>query len=199
MNILAHLYLSGADEEILTGNFIGDFVKGRQILDYPDGIQQGITLHRSIDSFTDTNAIVRQSKTYVKQSFGKYAGIVIDIFYDHFLSVGWDNYSILTLDQFIDTTNRVLLTKKKYFPKSSRWYFSRYLKNNWVGYYKTIQGVEQVLNGMSKHTTLPAESAQAIVSLQAHYEELKCEFEAFFKQIIEFVKKEFEINYVFEK
>src|ERR1700722_4659515 len=86
MNYLAHAYLSFEITDITVGNMISDFVKGKQKLDYPLAIQQGITLHRAIDSFTDSHAVTRQAKSFFKEAYGLYAGPLVDVVYDHFLA-----------------------------------------------------------------------------------------------------------------
>jgi acyl carrier protein phosphodiesterase len=86
MNYLAHAYLSFEITDITVGNMISDFVKGKQKFDYPFAIQQGITLHRAIDSFTDSHAVTRQAKSFFRESYGLYAGPLVDVVYDHFLA-----------------------------------------------------------------------------------------------------------------
>ena len=86
MNYLAHAYLSFEITDIMVGNMISDFVKGKQKLNYPFAIQQGITLHRAIDSFTDSHAVTRQAKSFFKESYGLYAGPLVDVAYDYFLA-----------------------------------------------------------------------------------------------------------------
>jgi acyl carrier protein phosphodiesterase len=86
MNYLAHAYLSFEITDITIGNMISDFVKGKQKLDYPIAIQQGIMLHRFIDSFTDSHAVTRQAKSFFKEAYGLYAGPLVDVVYDHFLA-----------------------------------------------------------------------------------------------------------------
>jgi acyl carrier protein phosphodiesterase len=86
MNYLAHAYLSFEITDITVGNMISDFVKGKQKLDYPIAIQQGIMLHRFIDSFTDSHAVTRQAKSFFKEAYGLYAGPLVDVVYDHFLA-----------------------------------------------------------------------------------------------------------------
>ena len=100
MNYLAHIFLSGSSEEILIGNFIGDYVKGRDYLNYPAQIKKGILLHRRIDSFTDSHKIVHQSMSYFAPQYHKYAGIIIDILYDHYLIKNWDRYCPLPLETY---------------------------------------------------------------------------------------------------
>lgn len=113
MNFLAHLYLSGNHEEIMVGNFIGDYVKGKEYLYYPASIRKGIMLHRYIDSFTDSHPITKISRAHITQQYGKYSGIIIDIFYDYFLSSTWSTYSPVELQSFVDYVFAML--KKHYY------------------------------------------------------------------------------------
>ena len=86
MNYLAHAYLSFGDPDILAGNMISDFVKGKKKFEYSDRIQMGITLHRKIDEYTDSHPATRQAKEFLKKTAGPYAGAFVDIVYDHFLA-----------------------------------------------------------------------------------------------------------------
>ena len=101
MNFLAHLYLSGDNEQIIVGNFIGDFVKGRNALQtFDPTIALGIELHRAIDQFTDTHPVVRSSKDRLRPKYRHYAGVIVDIFYDHFLARKWNDYHKTPLPEF---------------------------------------------------------------------------------------------------
>ena len=93
MNFLAHVFLSGSDEHLILGNLIADAVKGRQFDNYNINVQKGILLHRYIDKFTDTHPIVKQSKQRLENDYKRYSGIIVDIFYDHFLSANFKTYS----------------------------------------------------------------------------------------------------------
>ena len=86
MNLLAHFYLAGNDIPLQIGNFIADFVKGKQINDFDKKVQEGIILHRAIDHFTDTHEIVKQSKQRLFPTYRHYAAVIMDIAYDHFLA-----------------------------------------------------------------------------------------------------------------
>src|SRR3954453_2663939 len=109
MNFLAHLYLSGNDPEIMVGNFLGDFVRGRNLLErYKKNIATGIELHRTIDEFTDTHPIVAQSKNRLREKYRHYAAVIVDIFYDHFLAKNWSEYSSELLPDFADRAYQIL-------------------------------------------------------------------------------------------
>src|SRR5450432_1821563 len=91
MNFLAHLYLSGDNPQVMIGNFIGDFVKGKNLTErFDTDVAKGIALHREIDWFTDTHIVVKQSKDRLRPKYRHYAGVIVDIFYDHFLAKNWD-------------------------------------------------------------------------------------------------------------
>ena len=86
MNYLAHAYLSFNDREILTGNMISDFVKGKMKFQYPSRILAGINLHRLIDNFTDDHAATREAKEFLRPHYRLYSGAFVDVMYDHFLA-----------------------------------------------------------------------------------------------------------------
>jgi len=189
MNFLGHLYLSGENDEIRIGNFIADAVKGRSYMDYNNGIQKGIILHRSIDKFTDTHAVFIQSKQKINAQFSYFSGIVIDIFYDHFLSHNWINYSKIPLDLFTQSAYNLMLSNFSLLPDKVKYFLPFMVKNNWLKIYGEIEGVERVLNGLSKRTSLPNKTGHAISVLEENYHELKAEFHLFFTDIIQHMEK----------
>ena len=105
MNFLAHLYLSQNDTNIMIGNFIADHIRGNHYEEFSKEIQQGIFLHREIDTFTDAHEIVRKSKRRLHERYRHYAGVIIDIFYDYFLAKNWSDYSAIPLDVYTDCIN----------------------------------------------------------------------------------------------
>jgi len=194
MNFLAHLYLSGQQEEIIVGNFIGDYVKGRTLFYYPEEIQKGIMLHRYIDSFTDSHPVAKRSRIRVQDEYHKYSGIIIDIFYDYFLASEWRNYHPAELDSFIENVYSIL--KKHYydFPQGIKNWFPNFLKNNWLLSYSTIEGIERILHRMSSRTSLPEYTEYAIGILRNHEAGMRDEFHEFFKSIRTYVESEHKIS-----
>ncbi|MBP6827851.1 MAG: hypothetical protein KA165_14915 [Saprospiraceae bacterium] len=100
MNHLAHCFLSFNDEDLLLGNFIGDFVKGNDWKKYPEKVQQGILLHRTIDSYTDNHPMTDRSVTRVRPYAGRYSPPFTDILYDHLLAIHWEKYMDEAFDVF---------------------------------------------------------------------------------------------------
>ena len=101
MNFLAHIYLSGDNELVTIGNFVADGVRGNKYKLYPTDIQIGIQLHRQIDTFTDAHPVFRQCTKRLHKGYGHYSGVIVDIFYDHFLAKNWTSYSDVPLDLYI--------------------------------------------------------------------------------------------------
>ena len=193
MNFLAHIYLSGDSREILIGNFIGDYVKGKNITGYPDEVKQGIMLHRMIDSFTDSHSITRSSKKIIAEKYGLYAGIVVDIYYDHFLSANWDLYSEMPLREYIHDRYRLLDSGFSIFPAGVKSWFPYFIKSNWLETYIHFEGLNMVFKRMSYRTSLPDQSDYAVNQLKENYDFLKENFIEFFADMREMVQKDYNI------
>jgi len=190
LNFLAHIFLSGDTEEVMIGNFIGDAIKGNNYNSYSENIKKGILLHRKIDSFTDTHPLVIKSIKRLRTNYGKYAGIVIDIFYDHFLSVNWSVFSQTERKIFINNTYQTIVSYNYILPDKVKRFLPYMIQNNWLESYIEISSIKNVLNGMTRHTSLPNKTDFAMQILKNNYELFEIEFNAFFSEIIEYAKKE---------
>jgi acyl carrier protein phosphodiesterase len=191
MNILAHLYLSGDDESILTGNFIADFVKGKQVLKYPKQIALGIRVHREIDNFTDQHPVVKDVNKYFREGYGKHAGIVTDIVFDHYLSNNWPKFSSMEFDGFVEKSYRTLNQFISLFPDPVLELYHNMVLNNWLKMYQSKNGLRRVLRGMAKHTSLPAGYDFALEQVEKHDEALEMKFIEFFNSIIMHINGKF--------
>lgn len=185
MNFLAHLYLSGNSDKVKVGNFIGDWVKGKQYGQYHKEIQQGILLHRAIDSYTDTHEMVRASKQIFAPTYRLYSGIIVDVMLDHFLSVHWQEYSKVPLRSFIDDSYNILLNYSSVFPFRISRIFPSLVYNDWIGQYGSFYGLAKVLNRMAVRTSLPNFTETAIELLKSNYSELESNFICFWPEIID--------------
>ncbi|MBN2484989.1 MAG: DUF479 domain-containing protein [Bacteroidales bacterium] len=194
MNYLAHIYLSGTDEAVVIGNFIGDYVKGRDYLMYPPNIRKGLVLHRKIDWFTDTNRIVQQSKKYFAPKYHKWAGIAIDIIYDHFLIKNWSKFCAVSLDEYKEDIFDVLRKYYPVLPERVKYMASSFIKNDWLGIYSTQEGIVSVLYTMSLRTPFPDESIFAAEILRKYYVQIDSEFMTYFPELIRFCTENFELS-----
>jgi len=189
MNFLAHLYLSGNDEEIIIGNFIADHVKGKAIEKFSDGIRSGILLHREIDAFTDSHPVFIQSKSRLAQNYRKYAGVITDMFYDHFLSANWEDYCSESIDSFTGRMYRIVMKKYFILPAKTKYILPFMVKDNWLKAYGTFEGIDKALKGMDRRTPFDSGMGEAVNDLKRDYQRYKREFDLFFPEIITFSNK----------
>ena len=137
--------------------------------------------------------ITRRCKLLVASKYHKYAGIIIDIFYDHFLASMWDNYSDLGLNEFVNRTYDLLKRNYKVLPAAIKRWFPTFLENNWMMTYQTVDGIELVLERMSANTSLPNHAGYAVEVLSEKYAVLQEDFMKFFPLIIEFLEVKYGI------
>ena len=186
MNFLAHIYLSGDDPEIMIGNFISDSVRGKKYKSYPVGIQKGILLHRKIDTFTDAHEVFRKSTKRLHKKYRHYAGVIVDIFYDHFLAKNWEDYSDKSLGEFTNEFYEVLINNYDVLPTRVQNLTPYLIKDNWLLSYATVEGISRVLNGMSRRTKFKSNMEMASEDLLEFYDLFEKEFKDFFEELIKF-------------
>jgi len=195
MNFLAHIYLSGDSRELLIGNFIGDYVKGKDYEKYPPPIQEGILLHRKIDWFTDDHTVTKKAKKLVREQYGLYAGIVIDIFYDHYLSANWDQFCDMPLREYVRNRYRILDSGFSMFPAGVKAWFPYFIKSNWLEAYTSFHGLIMVFKRMSYRTSLPDHSEYAVEQLKDNYGEMESYFNEFFEDVRKYVGTEYGMQF----
>lgn len=188
MNFLAHIYLSGTDEELTIGNFIADSLKGKSYLKYPIGIQRGVVLHRAIDFYTDTHPTVRKSISRLFGTYGHYSGIIVDIIYDHFLASHWNKFSPIDLDIFVSDFYDLLQRYYPVLPKPIQLFLPYMIKDNWLLSYATMEGIGRILYQMNERTKRRSKMNFAIVELEENYEDFETEFFSFFEELQVFTK-----------
>lgn len=183
MNFLAHIYLSGDDDNIMVGNFIGDFVKGNRMNDFDGEISKGIKLHRAIDHFTDTHEVVRESKLKLRSEFRHYSPVIADVFYDHFLAKDWLTFSKIPLLEFTEDFYKVIERFKKIVPSEVNRMVAYMKRDNWLYNYQWTQGIHRSLSGMARRTTFESKMELATKNLELNYDEYSLEFHKFFPDL----------------
>ena len=189
MNYLAHLFLSGSDEHVMVGNFIGDYVKGNTWNKFPENIKKGILLHRQIDSFTDSHPKFREAKTFFRDEFGLYSGIVIDLIYDHYLAKNWNKYSDLTLRTFAKRSHAVLLQNFMYLPVRVQSFLPFLIQHRRLESYASVNGIVQTLKIMSNYSSLPAKSDFVKETIQANNNFFEVNFSEFIADLIKYTNE----------
>ena len=189
MNYLAHLYLSGKNEDLLIGNFLGDSVRGSKFEQYSEGIQKGIRLHRAIDTFTDAHPVFRITKSRL-ESFDPYAGVIVDMFYDHLLAKNWKKYSDINLFDYTKWAYSVLLPQIDSYPEKAQKMLPSMSKYNWLFNYGMMEGLERSLYGISKRTVDNYRLDPAVKLLQQNRTDFENDFELFFEDLRDFCNSE---------
>ena len=152
MNYLAHILLSGTNPDVMIGNFIADSIKGSKYDTYPLGIQKGILLHRQIDSTTDAHPAFRKSTKRLHKNYGHYSGIIVDIFYDHFLAKNWSEFSDIPLADYIQSFYKLLRDNFDILPENIQKMAPIMMDGNWLLNYADLDGIDRVLAGMNRRT-----------------------------------------------
>ena len=190
MNFLAHIYLSGENEDTLLGNFIADMVKGRQIDNFHQGIVDGILLHRKIDTFTDTHPIVDQSKMRLRNKYRLYSGVVVDMFYDHYLAKNWNEFSRHSLTRFVKEAYNILLKNYFLLPVRGKNMLPYMVSSNWLVNYADLNRLQQHFEGMAMRTPFKSGMENAVEDLVLHYDEFENEFRTFWPDLVSYVEKQ---------
>lgn len=189
MNYLAHLHLGGQRPDELLGSLYGDFVKGRLQGEYSPQIESAIQLHRSIDVFTDAHPLVDQSLSRFSQTRRRYAGIVLDVFFDHCLARDWAQYAEGPLDRFTSGFYQVLVTQPQ-LPKRLAAIAPHMAADDWLGSYRDFAVLEQVFRGIARRLSRPEELAGSMADLHALYEPLSEDFRAFYPQLQTYARQQ---------
>ena len=187
MNILAHGWLSGHNDELVAGNFLGDFVKGdpanpRHGL--TPGEVAGVRLHRAIDSFTDDHPDVAAVRDLLRPRCHKYAGPAVDIFFDHFLAANFVALTGEPLPTFTRYFYESLQRSSARFPAPAIRMMNALVQYDWISHYPTIEGIDRSLKGVSRRTAFPSGLDSAIVDLERYYDEIGTRFAHFWPQLV---------------
>jgi len=184
MNFLAHLYLSEDEPEIMVGNFIGDFVRGRNVYDqFNHNIALGIELHRQIDEFTDHHHIVLESKKRLRTKYRHYAPVIVDVFYDHFLAIHWPTLHTQTLPDFAEYAYSQLEIHQAILPEGVLQMMPYMIRGNWLVNYAKTEGIHRALSGMSRRTPYDSKMDEATQDLEKYFKEFESEFLLFFPEL----------------
>lgn len=190
MNFLAHAFLSFGDEEILTGNIISDFVKGKAQYTYPERIQKGIRLHRAIDAFTDAHPATKEACNFFKTPYRLYSGPIVDVVYDHFLANDKTSFPDDTLLPFSQTVYHMLERQAACLPPLFARIFIVMKAENWLWNYRTRAGIQRSLRGLASRATYLTEGETAYQLLQQHYTALEQCYQDFITDVKNFAKQQ---------
>lgn len=193
MNYLAHSFLSYQKTDLIIGNFIADSIRGNRFEGLTEGIVKGISLHRKIDVFTDPHPVFLTSKRRFSKDFDKYSGVLMDIFYDHYLAKNFSLYSPLSLQEHADSIYDLLKENYDYLPDHAKRFYGYMTDRNILFHYSSLTGIETVLKHLSNRIKNRFELQLAIPLLEKDYTEIEAEFFIFFDDLQAFCKQQPEV------
>lgn len=190
MNFLAHLTLSNNDDDILIGNFIADSTRSSEHHKFKPEVVYGIELHHKIDQYTDSHPTVERSKELLRERHGKYAGVIVDIFYDHYLSKNYQAYGDYPIEEFAQRCYSLFERRFDELTAGTRRMLPYMKRGNWLVNYGTEAGMRQVFSGMSHRASFNNHMNTAVDDLVRFYDQFQNHFEEFYPQLAKYVQQE---------
>ncbi|CAI8718041.1 acyl carrier protein phosphodiesterase [Pseudomonas sp. IT-P176] len=187
MNYLAHLHLGGQEPEQLLGSLYGDFVKGALAGRFSARTEEAINLHRKIDAFTDSHPVVKRALGRFTITRRRYAGIALDMFFDHCLARDWDRYAETTLDAFSKRVYTVLRSEAD-LPERLARIAPLIISEDWLGAYGDFSMIGHGLDVISERLSGPENLRDAFEEMTNLYVPLSSDFEEFYPSLMRFAK-----------
>jgi acyl carrier protein phosphodiesterase len=196
MNWLAHLYLSEPETEFRLGNLLADQVRGPDRAKMSPAFLRGAACHQVIDAFAESHPVVKRSRQRIGPEQRRFSGILVDVFYDHFLARNWAAYSKTPLPQFTHSAYTDFTPHTSTLPEEARITLERIIEHDWLTSYREVAGIEDVLERLSGRLTerlnRPMALHFAVKDLQAHYGEFETDFQEFFPELMKMAGKRFD-------
>lgn len=183
MNFLAHIYLSGDNDLIKIGNFMADGIRGKHFAHLAPDIQKGVNLHRAIDTFTDAHPVFRQSTKRLHEKYHHYAGVIVDVVYDHFLAKNWAKYSTEDLGDFVNNFYASLEKNYDSLTEKTQDMMPYMIRHNWLWNYQFVDGIARILYQMDQRTRNNSKMQFAVGELKEFYDDFESEFTLFFEDL----------------
>ena len=189
MNYLAHLYFAQPNADSHFGNLLGDFGGKIHAQQLPTAVKQGLENHYLVDRFTDSHLAVKQAKGYFTAQRRRFAGIALDVLFDHFLTRHWSHFHQTPLSQFKKSSYALLNENLTFMPSRMQRVVTLMTNNDWFKQYETVEGIGFALDNIAKRIRFTNEFSGCIEDINSHYAELEAVFLTFFPELIEHVKK----------
>jgi len=186
MNYLAHCFLAQANSESMVGNLLGDFAKGLDESTLSEKTYLGLMDHREVDRFTDANPQVLAAKRYFSGQRRRFAGIALDVLFDHFLIKNWHLYSDIAFPEFKRDTYQLIEQGQYLMPYPMQQVMRSVVKNDWFASYETIEGIGFALDRIAMRIRFSNKFSGSIEDIEQHYPALETAFRQFFPQLLSF-------------
>jgi acyl carrier protein phosphodiesterase len=184
MNYLGHLYVAGDDPELRLGGLLGDFVRGRDLSAYPDGIARGITLHRTVDAFTDRHPAFRSACELLPKEYRLFSGILVDVYFGHLLARDWQRHHSVQLADYAADVYGLWRPEPEWLPASASRAFTAMAAGDWLTSYATITGTEAALTRLDRRLARRLRLVDALPALEAASGQLEAHFRQYLPDVI---------------
>lgn len=183
MNWLAHLLLSEPTPAFRLGGLLPDFVSSAALIDLPPEYMRGIQRHRLIDAYTDQHPVFRRSVQRFQPPLRRFGGILIDIFYDHFLTREWASFSSVSLNDFLADVYASFKNHRNDIPDEAYPRLLDVQRENYLASYGSMEGLTRTLHRLSQRFRRPVDLTPAIDVLQRDYTAFQTDFAVFFPDL----------------
>ena len=187
MNYLAHIFLAQPTVESVCGNLMGDFMKGVDINELPLPIVRGIENHRLVDRFTDAHPAVKSLKKVLSPERRRFSGVIADIVFDHLLIQNWSDYSDVDVETFIEQAYQRISSGRNYMNPGMDWALELMIKENWLHSYATLDGVEAIIERISKRIRFKNCLSGAMDEVEAQLDDYSDAFHRLFPELIQHI------------
>lgn len=183
LNYLAHLLLCDGRPESLVGSILGDFSRGVDLDAFSPGVREAVSLHFRVDAFTDSHTVVGESKRRIQAPHRRYAGVLVDMFYDHFLARRWEQYCEVPLATFTANAYEALLQAEPFLPERMAGVCRAMAAGDWLSSYERVESIGTALQRMARRLSRRNDLATGIQALTANYAALEADFHRFFPEL----------------
>lgn len=183
MNYLAHLYLAQPTPASRVGNLLGDFRRGVSPEALPNPVRAGLKNHLAVDAFTDNHPLIRDAKRGFSGQRRRFAGIALDVLFDHFLIRHWMCFSDIDLDDFIDAVYGDLARGEDLMPVPMRYRVGLMAEQDWLRAYGSLDTVALALDRMAARIRFTNNFAGVMDEMLPREQELEALFLAFFPEL----------------
>lgn len=188
MNHLAHALLAGDDDDCMLGSLLGDFVHGPVPRDLRDRVELGIRLHRAVDVFTDSHPIVAELRGHFVAPFRRYAGILLDVWFDHLLARDFSRFSATPLNVFSDRVIALLQRHDAELPPTMQRFVTYMHRGGLPASYADSAVIGRALTGIGTRLSRTNPLGEALPVLQALDAELQAGLDDFFPELTDFAR-----------
>jgi acyl carrier protein phosphodiesterase len=189
LNFLAHALLAGDHSALIVGGVVGDWIKGPLPGSLPGDLSRGVALHRAIDSFAETHPAFRVSRNRISPARRRYAGILVDVFYDHLLARDWQAHHDQPLADYCQGIYRMIDDRLPQLPEHAHPALRLMAAEDWLRSYAEIDGIADVLARMSRRARQPNPLAGGDLELLADIQGFDLDFTDWLRDARSFVRQ----------